>query len=307
MISISHSAEHGTLITGTSRGDGSPEILKTNGFRWSRNLGSWYLPRSRDQRPKMAVIDRTCEQLSNSGHPVERALDAILRPEAEVEADRSTRDTARAARREVKAARLNTLATAQQAKADGYDRQLPPMGQPILVGHHSEARHRRTLDRARTWTLRTMETERAAREMADSAIVAATATTHRHNPVSVGNRIKTLETQLRALNSQRVATTTTYKDKGWAVGRAAELAEQIATHEDKLAYWIGIRAEQIIAGQVVDYSKDNISKGDQVHYLGDWYPVVRVNAKSVSIRQRPDRTWTQTVEYHKLTGHKTQA
>ena len=133
MISISHTAESGTLVDGTSKGDGSPEILKENGFRWSRNLESWYLPRSRDQRPKMAVIDRTCEQLINAGHPFERVLDATLRPEAEVEADRSIRDTARAARREVKATRLNTLAAAQQSKANGYDRQLPPMGQPILV------------------------------------------------------------------------------------------------------------------------------------------------------------------------------
>ncbi|MEV8183297.1 DUF3560 domain-containing protein [Specibacter sp. NPDC078692] len=307
MISISHSAEHGTIIDGTSKGDGTPEILKSNGFRWSRNLGSWYLPRSRDQRPKMAVIDRTCEQLSNSGHTIEKTIDATLRPEAEVEADRSISDTARAARREVKVTRLNTLAAAQQAKANGYDRQLPPMGQPILVGHHSEARHRKTLDRARTWTLRTMETEQAAKEMAESAIVAATATTHRHNPVTVGNRIKTLQTELRALNSQLVATTTIYKDKAWAGGRATDLTEQIAAHEDKLAYWTGVRAEQINAGQVMDYSKDNISKGDLIHYLGDWYPVVRVNAKSVSIRQRPNHTWTQTVDYHKLTGHKPQA
>lgn len=306
MISISHSAEHGTLIEGTSKGDGSPEILKANGFRWSRNLGSWYLPRSRDQRPKMAIIDRTCEQLSNSGHSVERELESALRPEAAVEADRSIRDDARAARREVKASRLKDLAAAQQDKADGYDRQLPPMGQPILVGHHSEARHRKALDRARTWTLRTMETERAAKEMADSAKVAATATTHRHNPVTVGNRIKTVQAELRAMKSQLVATTTTYKDKSWATLRAAELSEQITAHEDKLAYWEGIRAGQIDAGLVVDYSKDSISKGDLIHYLGDWYPVVRVNAKSVSIRQRPDQTWTQTVEYHKLTGHKVQ-
>ena len=307
MISISHSAEHGTLVEGTSKGDGSPEILKANGFRWSRNLGSWYLPRSRDQRPKLAIINRTCEQLSNSGHPVARTLESTLRPEATAEADRSIRDAARAARREVKAARLKDLAAAQQDKADGYDRQLPPMGQPILVGHHSEARHRKALDRARTWTLRTMETERAAKEMTDSAKVAATATLHRHNPVTVGNRIKTVQAELRFMKSQLLATTIIYKDKVWAAGRAAELSERIAAHEDKLAYWEGIRAGQIDAGQVVDYSKGNISKGDLIHYLGDWYPVVRVNAKSVSIRQRPDRTWTQTVEYHKLTGHKAQA
>lgn len=213
MITISHSAEHGTFVEGTSKGAGSLEILNANGFRWSRNLGSWYLPRSRDQKPKMAIIDSTCEHLSNTGHPVERALESALRPEAIVESDRSTRDATQAARREVKAARLNDLATAQQEKADGYDRQLPPMGQPILVGHHSEARHRKALDRAGTWTLRTMETERAAKEMSDSAKVAATATLHRHNPVTVGNRIKTVQSELRSIKSQLVATTTTYKDR----------------------------------------------------------------------------------------------
>lgn len=307
MIVISHTASSGTLVDGTSKGDGTPEILKANGFRWSRNLGSWYLPRSRDQKPKMPVITRTSDQLKTSGYLVEESIDFSLRPEAEVEMDRTAADLARAERREVKVGRLNALAATQQAKADAYDRQLPPMGQPILVGHHSEAKHRKALDRGRTMTLRVMETERAASQMAEAAIVAATATAHRHNPVTVGNRIKTLEADLRALNSQLVATTTTYKDKGWAAFRAADLAEQIAAHEDKLAYWDGIRAEQIAAGQAVDYSKDNISKGDLIHYLGDWYPVVRANAKSVSIRQRPDRTWTQTVEYHKLTGHKPQA
>ena len=307
MISITHTSASGTLVEGTSKGDGSAEILKVNGFRWSRNLGSWYLPRSRDQKPKTAIIHRASEQLRGAGNTVRESIDSTPRLEAEVETDRAAHDAARAERREVKAARLHDLAATQQARADAYDRQLPPMGQPILIGHHSEAKHRRTLERARAMTLRTMDTKKAATEMDEAARVAASATTHRHNPVTVGNRIKTLQAELRGLESQLTTATTTEKEKPWAPARAAELKAQILTHEDKLTYWSSIRAEQIATGQIVDYSKDTISKGDLVHYLGDWYPVVRANAKSVSIRQHPERSWTHTVEYHKLTGHKPQA
>ncbi len=55
-IEITHTRREGTLIEGTSRGDGSSEILRLREygrtqrqpFRWSRNLDCWYLPHSRD-------------------------------------------------------------------------------------------------------------------------------------------------------------------------------------------------------------------------------------------------------------------
>jgi hypothetical protein len=54
-ITVEHSAE-GTLVHGTTRGDqAAAQALKANGFRWSRNLDAWYLPRNlthetRDER-----------------------------------------------------------------------------------------------------------------------------------------------------------------------------------------------------------------------------------------------------------------
>ena len=63
-LTITHAPSEGTLIDGTSRGDGTADILRTNGWRWSRTLGSWYLPHSRDRAPKTQTITRTAEQSS---------------------------------------------------------------------------------------------------------------------------------------------------------------------------------------------------------------------------------------------------
>ncbi len=41
MLTISHSAVDGTLIDGTSRGDGSGEVLRAHGWRWFRSIAMW--------------------------------------------------------------------------------------------------------------------------------------------------------------------------------------------------------------------------------------------------------------------------
>ena len=54
-LTITHTHAAGTLIDGTGRADGSAEVLKTvanpytgraGAWRWSRNLGSWYVARA---------------------------------------------------------------------------------------------------------------------------------------------------------------------------------------------------------------------------------------------------------------------
>ena len=78
----------------------------------------------------------------------------------------------------------------------------------------------------------------------------------------------------------------------------------MAQRADEIAYWKGIYAEQQAAGIASSYSRDNIAKGDYIRYCGSWWPVVRVNAKSVSIRPHEGATWTNTVAYHKIQGHR---
>ena len=74
-------------------------------------------------------------------------------------------------RREAKAERLREWADKREAKADAAyarARQLGdaiPFGQPVLVGHHSEGRHRRDLGRIDSAMTQTVEHSRKAEEM----------------------------------------------------------------------------------------------------------------------------------------------
>lgn len=56
-IDIIHSAVEGTLVHGTTRGDGTNTILKAAGFRWFPSLGLWGIAGSRDRQPNRYKID----------------------------------------------------------------------------------------------------------------------------------------------------------------------------------------------------------------------------------------------------------
>lgn len=78
-------------------------------------------------------------------------------------------------RREAKAERLREWADKREAKSDAaradFDRtsSMIPMGQPVLVGHHSEKRHRRDLDRIDRKLGQTVEHGRKADEFRSRA------------------------------------------------------------------------------------------------------------------------------------------
>ena len=57
-LTITHTHADGTLIDGTTKGDGTNTILKSVGFRWFRTLGTWGIPHSRDRQPNTHIIDR---------------------------------------------------------------------------------------------------------------------------------------------------------------------------------------------------------------------------------------------------------
>ena len=93
MIAITHTPADGTILEGTTKGDGTNHILNSGGrhWRWSRNLEAWYIPRSRDTAPHTALITATAEQLRAAGHTVIIAIKGGHRTTAEVEADRAER------------------------------------------------------------------------------------------------------------------------------------------------------------------------------------------------------------------------
>lgn len=291
-LTITHTAADGTLIEGTSRGDGSGDVLKRNGWRWSRNLGSWFVPRSRDQRPKRHVIDATRAQLSEAGFDVDVEIDEQARPTADVVADTRTRAAARAER-------FDDIATRAQERSDALHERARekashiPLGQPILIGHHSEGRDRRfraSINRDDDRSREAAEEARAAAHRADTA----RATAREDHPVTVANRINRLEAERRRLERSRQGSTDeTYREA---------VSHELDVFDERIAYWQGVRDEQIRDGRAGQHSRDTIAAGDAVLIRGQWHIVQRANPKSVTVHGTPGMI--NRAPYEHISGHR---
>jgi hypothetical protein len=199
MLVITHTHEAGTLIDGTSKGDGTADALKANRWRWGRSIGSWYIPHSRDKRPDHYRINATATALREAGFEVDLDLDESVRSTAEVEADKAARADARA---EALAAKAGRKAAAEQeawAKADRARDSLPEGGEPIKIGHHSEGRHRRAIEKSWDSLGRAVEAGRAAKEAERRAEVAERASAARYGVVQVANRIEKIRAEIRGI------------------------------------------------------------------------------------------------------------
>lgn len=313
MTTITHTREAGTLIEGTAKGDGSNTILKAAGWRWSRNLGTWYVPHTRDRAARRQLINGTAEQLRAAGFTVEIEIDDTARPAAEVEHDKARRAGERAEALAARAERRESAAEHAQQLARAADARLPEGGEPIKIGHHSESRHRNAIARAGRATRRAITAGEEAKQAAEQAETAALATVRRYNPVTVANRLETLGADLRRAERQLNGhTCTIYKVGDTRYVEASEPAQgeyserlqaRIQELRDQISYWEGVRAEQVAAGMAGNYGPETISKGDQVKFRGSWYEVRRVNRKSVTIPSMVGGSWTDTVPYHELSGH----
>ncbi|MGD9622182.1 MAG: DUF3560 domain-containing protein [Mycolicibacterium sp.] len=313
-ITISHTPSDGTLVHGTARGDGTNVILKTHGFRWFRTLGLWGIPGSRDRQPNMGTITRAADALRSAGHDVTTDIDATHRNVVDAEADRTERSQARAEALAAKAERKSHAADAAWEAERRATDVLPPFGQPILVGHHSEGRHRRAIERARTATRRAIDATDDAARAAQRAQAAANTSAHRYNPVTVKNRIDRLHAEQRkdqrALDghSRVVARTATHTYRDEFAPATGEYRQQLLDRTDQraseIAYWESVYAAQQDAGLAASHSRDTITKGDQIKYRSQWYTVVRANTKTVSVRLFEGASFTNTIGYHEISGHR---
>lgn len=313
-IEIVHNAEDGTLVYGTSRGDGTNTILKSCGFRWFRTLGLWGIPSSRDKQPNMFKISRAAKALRQAGHQVSERIDTAHRSVELAEADRAQRQEDRAQALSDKADRKRINAEAAWDKERHATSLLAPAGQPIYINTSGGRRLLRNVERAHAATRSAIAAEDTAKSAADKAEAAARTTTHRYSPVTVKNRIDRLEADQRRdqriLDGHRrvVARTanTEYVDEfPPATGEYRErVAARLAQTVDQIAYWKGVYAELQAEGLANTYSRETVSKGDQVKYRGRWYTVVRANPKTVSVHLFEGASFTNTIGYHELSGHR---
>ncbi|TFD05145.1 DUF3560 domain-containing protein [Cryobacterium sandaracinum] len=307
MLIITHSHAAGTMIDGTSKGDGTADVLKTVGWRWGRSISAWFVPQSRDRLPHLHTITRTQEALEAAGFEVETDIDSTRRTTAEVEAGKIERQADRVDALAATADRKATASDDAWTRARSALDRLPEGGEPIKIGHHSEGRHRNAIAKADN----AMRKSVAASADATHAQARADAATHttdaRYRPVTVANRIDTLGAELRKLERRIIAPR--YDDAQGYIdatdaqkqARADHLAPILAEKRDQIAYWEAVRAAQIESGTVTGYDRSTVKKGDRVKIRGQWREVVRANPKTVSVST--GYTWTDTAPYAEIQQH----
>jgi hypothetical protein len=305
---IEHTGD-GTLVHDTDRDDTElRQAVKAAGFRWGRSIGAWYLPRPWTFARRSQSVRQLVSAMEQLGRPIEvREQRERTRTTEEIEAERTERAEARAERMTGRAGQAEASSDAHYQRARELGDMIP-IGQPILVGHHSEGRHRKHLGKIDAEYSKSFEEhDRAGHYTRRAAAAAETARRH-ENPAAIVRRLERLEADRRKL--QRVIDGT---DGPWskpATGdrldilrtEAADLDERIAWNRDALA--------QAEAQRGRLWAQADFRKGDQVKVSGRWYPVLRVNRKTVTVTPLMDmgedknRSWTDTVPYDRIKGRR---
>ena len=323
MITVEHSHAEGTVVHGTTRSDGTNLVFKAvrDGWRFSLNIGAdgaWYLPQSRDRNADRTRIERLAEALHAAGHPVETSIDDTPRPAARVESDRQARVAGRVqryteladARHEGGGARLDHVRERRAAI---------PLGQPVISDRYASFLRRLN---------RTEDSARAEIAVGDHwqhrADAAESTQRYRRNPRVIARRIERLEADLRRWHRARaiVASGGTHGEYGDG-GRYAERAPdylsradaEIARLGEQITHWREVLAAMEATGAHRAWTREHFRVGDEARILGTWYPVVRVNAKSLTVaplvfggerrfNEAGKDVWTDTATYDKVYGRR---
>lgn len=137
-------------------------------------------------------------------------------------------------RRQERAARLLEWADKRRARSAGkftHAHNLVkdiPLGQPILVGHHSERRHRRTLERSDNAMRAAVQDERKGAEMASRAaniIDAADSAIYMDDPDAIARLTEKIARLERERDSMKAANAIVRKKGMDADAKTAKLAE----------------------------------------------------------------------------------
>ncbi|MFE6165793.1 DUF3560 domain-containing protein [Streptomyces sp. NPDC056486] len=283
-IVIRHTHEDGTTVEGSSKGDGVWEALKPLGWTYRRNPGI-FIRGSRNRnadRWKIGVAVKAVRALGfTCVEQIEETLSFAQREAARVQSaeERSERYDERAGR----AAQSSEAAR----KASDQIGERFWMGQPILVGHHSEGRARRDQERMHNQMRKSIADDKKAGYFASRAEASAAYEKYRKAPGRTLRRMEKLGAERRGVLRERDGV----DDRGrpadfWRTApspeRRAELDRRLAEYDEELTYWAEVIKEAERRGFKV-WGKPDFVKGDFVCYRGTWYEVTRVNAKSVTI------------------------
>ena len=247
-MNIVLSAEGGAVLHGTCRDDAAA-IKAIGGWKWSGKLKAWYLPRSwRDE-----TVERKVEATV-------KALGCTVETEAvETGEDRLARlaDNAetRAERLAAKSEAARDEAMARYAKAKALS-DVIPFGQPVIAGHHSQARHLRDLAKIRNGIGAAVEGLNESDRLADAARSAEQTGERLADPARRMARLVAIDRELAGPMT------------------SARRRERLVAEREALDAQLD---------RAVFASAETVQKGDIVRWQGQRAAVVRVNKTSVSV------------------------
>lgn len=174
-----------------------------------------------------------------------------------------------------------------------------PLGQPILVGHHSERRHRRAIERADNAMRKACEETDKAKyfEGRAAAAVYTASRDQMQDKTYLQNRIDENAAQVRRLSAALEKS----RSSKWLAEYAGlsympeypkteeafpeYKARCIARSEERLTEWnekLDYFQAALDALGGVTYSKANVKPGDMIKIRGRWEQVVKANGKTVA-------------------------
>lgn len=181
------------------------------------------------------------------------------------------------------------------ASADAIMQNIP-LGQPILVGHHSEGHARadrkridHAMDKACEESKKAEYWEHRAKSAEGTAKVIV-------NPAFAARRLKEAEVELR-LVERRLSGQTSFGELDPAY--RAQLEASRLEYQERVTHW----REQLTQAGGVRYSKANVKAGDEVLIRGLWCKVEKANPTTVSAKT-DIVPWPLKYPYEEIQDHK---
>jgi hypothetical protein len=314
VLTVQHTPETGTIVLDTEKSDkAAQEVFKQRRLRWSSQIGedgAWFIPRTRDKISSSLKLNPLVDGLVNAGYGVRLVVDDTQRrSRAEAETERAQRAEGRADRYRERADK--SAETSARLYSSARERaEVIPLGQPILVGHHSEHRDRRYRDRINRTYERAFEESNKASDLTERADIAQRFQARHERLDVILRRIERLEVSRRGL-VRDLAKTRTEKGRN-------RLNDAIAIVDEDLQHWREVVAEREANGEKV-WRPEDFKPGDFAGTEFGWCEVLRVNKKTLTIpsistnlgfrhdviaTELAQYNHTETRPYDKITGRR---
>lgn len=308
-ITITHTMEDGTILSGSTRGDGVWEIARANGFTYRRSVGIFIMG-SRDRRPRTWNINAARDALEAAGHTVTLDLETELRAPEEREQALAERLEARQEALADKADRLAERGQADYQRAKQMADAIP-FGQPMMPDHYSYNSDRNYRNRISRTYDRAFETLDAAEETARRAKASETNLSYRNSGPVIRRRLDKLAAEERGwIRDLDGRLEYEERDDGWhpkwvkpTGGYRNRVLQGLAEAQANILYWRQALKDLEAEGFKV-WGPGDFAKGDQVQHSHGWDTVLRVNKKSLTVPHGFIERLTWTIPYDKVRGRR---